>query len=69
VQDPHQQWRLAGKLIAKPACVDELKKAAGQGGLNWQLPQQRDVEINGSRVYMEPERSGVADCTKSNTEK
>lgn len=69
VQNPNQEWRLAGKLIAKPACVDELRKAAGQGTLNWQLPQQRDVEINGSRVYMEPERSGVTDCTKSNTEK
>jgi len=64
-QDAANQWQLTGKLIATAACADELKKAAENGALNWRLPRQRDVEINGVRVHMESDRARGTDCTKS----
>ncbi|EJL91921.1 hypothetical protein PMI16_01410 [Herbaspirillum sp. CF444] len=68
-QNTDGQWQLIGKLLALPGCVEQLRKSAGLDTLNWQLPQQRDIEINGVRVHMESVQTGITDCTKTDAKK
>jgi hypothetical protein len=50
-------WQLAGKLMATPSCIEELKKTAERGALDWQPPLQRDIDINGLRLRMQVEQT------------
>ncbi|RFB69474.1 MULTISPECIES: DUF4153 domain-containing protein [unclassified Herbaspirillum] len=61
-------WRLAGKLMATPSCIEELKKTAERGALNWQPPLQRDIDINGVHLRMQVEQT-VTKCAPDELKK
>ena len=61
-------WQLAGKLMATPSCIEELKKMAERGALNWQPPLQRDIDINGVRLRMQVEQT-VTKCAPDELKK
>jgi len=62
------EWQLSGKLMVTPSCIDELKKAAERGALNWQPPLQRDIDINGVRLRMQVEQT-VTKCAPEELKK
>jgi len=61
-------WQLAGKLMATPSCIDELKKTAERGSLNWQPPLQHDIDINGVHLRMQVEQT-VTKCAPDELKK
>jgi len=61
-------WQLAGNLMATPSCIEELKKTAERGALNWQPPQQHDIDINGVRLRMQVEQA-VTKCAPDELKK
>ena len=61
-------WQLAGKLMVTPYCMEELKKTAERGALNWQPPLQRDIDINGVRLRMQVEQT-VTKCAPDELKK
>lgn len=61
-------WQLAGKLMVTPYCMEELKKTAERGALNWQPPLQRDIDINGVHLRMQVEQT-VTKCAPDELKK
>lgn len=53
------QWQLIGTFSLSPACKTQLKQTAERGALRWQLPEHRDLELNGQRIRMQPEQKGI----------
>jgi len=65
---PAGEWRLLGKLMVTPSCIEELKQAAGRGALDWKPPLQRDIDINGVRLRMQVEQT-VTKCAPDELKK
>jgi len=61
-------WQLAGKLMVTPSCIEELKRTAERGVLNWQPPLQRDIDINGVHLRLQVEQT-VTKCAPDELKK
>jgi len=66
--DTTMEWKLSGKLMVTPSCIEELKKTAERGALTWQAPLQRDIDINGVRLRMQVEQT-VTKCAPDELKK